>query len=336
MKKVLLAIAAVATITSCSQNEEFENPAQSNEINFTSVVGKATRATVAVTETLQDNGYKLYAYNTGDKNIADAISLGEAFINDEGKYENSTWKLKTGGYYWPLNEKIHFFAYSPTTANIGSDSWKATGKYPSFSYTVQAEATQEDLLAVAVADKCKTGVTSMGSVNLIFKHILTQINFKLVGKDAGFTYSVTGIKLTNVANEGTYTYSSSTGAWSDLKGAAEYSYVFTNPTSVTGTGTVVIAKDGNALILMPNTNVAAVKVLVTYSTTKDSKTYFTGTKEVVLSGSWGIGQSILYTLTLPSGAEEITVSPSVDENGWGTDNEGSTGEWNNTENTPSN
>ena len=26
MKKVLLAIAAVATITSCSQNEEFENP----------------------------------------------------------------------------------------------------------------------------------------------------------------------------------------------------------------------------------------------------------------------------------------------------------------------
>ena len=36
MKKVLLAIAAVATITSCSQNEEFENPAQSNEINFTS------------------------------------------------------------------------------------------------------------------------------------------------------------------------------------------------------------------------------------------------------------------------------------------------------------
>ena len=99
MKKVLLAIAAVATITSCSQNEEFENPAQSNEINFTSVVGKATRATVAVTETLQDNGYKLYAYNTGDKNIADATSLGEAFINDEGKYENSTWKLKTGGYY---------------------------------------------------------------------------------------------------------------------------------------------------------------------------------------------------------------------------------------------
>ena len=44
----------------------------------------------------------------------------------------------------------------------------------------------------------------------------------------------------------------------------------------------------------------------------------------------------LYTLTLPSGAEEITVSPSVDENGWGTDNEGSTSEWNNTENTPSN
>lgn len=33
MKKILLAIAAVATITGCSQSEEFENPGQKAEIN---------------------------------------------------------------------------------------------------------------------------------------------------------------------------------------------------------------------------------------------------------------------------------------------------------------
>ena len=49
MKKVLLAIAAVATITSCSQNEEFENPNQQAKIGFTSVVKKATRATDTTT-----------------------------------------------------------------------------------------------------------------------------------------------------------------------------------------------------------------------------------------------------------------------------------------------
>lgn len=47
MKKVLLAIAAVATITSCSQNEEFENPSQQAEIKIGTTA--VTRATVMET-----------------------------------------------------------------------------------------------------------------------------------------------------------------------------------------------------------------------------------------------------------------------------------------------
>ncbi len=47
MKKVLLAIAAVATITSCSQNEEFENLGQKAEIKMGTTA--VTRATVMTT-----------------------------------------------------------------------------------------------------------------------------------------------------------------------------------------------------------------------------------------------------------------------------------------------
>ena len=50
MKKVLLAIAAVATITSCSQNEEFENPSQQAEIKIGTTA--VTRATVIWQSTL--------------------------------------------------------------------------------------------------------------------------------------------------------------------------------------------------------------------------------------------------------------------------------------------
>ena len=46
MKKVLLAIAAVATITSCSQNEEFENVGQNAEISFGTIVRNSTRANI--------------------------------------------------------------------------------------------------------------------------------------------------------------------------------------------------------------------------------------------------------------------------------------------------
>lgn len=62
MKKILLAIAAVATITGCSQSEEFENPGQKAEINFSTAV---TRATALDTEGLQNAGFQVYAYNTG-------------------------------------------------------------------------------------------------------------------------------------------------------------------------------------------------------------------------------------------------------------------------------
>ena len=38
MKKILLAVTAALAITSCSQNEEFENEGQKTEINFTTIV----------------------------------------------------------------------------------------------------------------------------------------------------------------------------------------------------------------------------------------------------------------------------------------------------------
>ena len=54
MKKVLLAIAAVATITSCSQNEEFENPSQQAEIKIgTTAVTRATVMKLMILEHLE-------------------------------------------------------------------------------------------------------------------------------------------------------------------------------------------------------------------------------------------------------------------------------------------
>lgn len=41
---------------------------------------------------------------------------------------------------------------------------------------------------------------------------------------------------------------------------------------------------------------------------------FEGTKEATLTGTWDIGKKILYTLTLPAGAEELTFTAQAD--GW--------------------
>ena len=52
----------------------------------------------------------------------------------------------------------------------------------------------------------------------------------------------------------------------------------------------------------------------TYSTTNDNGKVFEGTKEATLTGTWDIGKKILYTLTLPAGAEELTFTAQAD--GW--------------------
>ena len=81
MKKVLLAIAAVATITSCSQNEEFENPAQNAEINFSTIVSKSTRAVI-----IENKDFK--KFTVGD------VTFGVGQINSMSRDELQEIKSK--------------------------------------------------------------------------------------------------------------------------------------------------------------------------------------------------------------------------------------------------
>ena len=75
-----------------------------------------------------------------------------------------------------------------------------------------------------------------------------------------------------------------------------------------------IATSSNALMLIPQNDLSSVKITVTYSTTNDNGKVFEGTKEATLTGTWDIGKKILYTLTLPAGAEELTFTAQAD--GW--------------------
>lgn len=82
MKKILLAVTAALAITSCSQNEEFENEGQKTEINFTTIVSKATRASELKTEGLKTNGgFKVFAYNTKNNDMSAETILGEEGVS---------------------------------------------------------------------------------------------------------------------------------------------------------------------------------------------------------------------------------------------------------------
>ena len=316
MKKILLVAVAALAITSCSQNEEFENPNQKAEINFSTIVSKATRASELTTDSLKkSDGFQVYAYNTGqDVMKADLSLAGKEFMNGVLLKWNETdknWGMNPAGpYYWPLDEKIQFFAYSPVS---GVTYTAPTGSgYPSFNYTIGDVASQKDLVVAYANDQTKPN-TPNTPVELTFKHILTQINFKLKGSDADYTYTVTEISLSDIQNKGTFTYDepSKIGAWSSTSGTGTYVYAATY-SDFTNTADLTIATGDNGLMLMPQALLETAKIKITYSTKKDNKKYFDGTKEVSLKDIvWNAGDKILYTLSLPSGAEEVTFKSTV-------------------------
>lgn len=326
MKKILLAVTAALAITSCSQNEEFENPAQKAEIGFKTVVAKSTRASEVDLPALQaaDAGFKIHAYDTSAKKMGEAEDVdltaeGTVFMDgvtakwDATVVPDGAWKLDpTGPYYWPLDEYVQFFAYSPDVTY----KEPAANKYPAFTYTIAEVANQKDIVAAYTKNAKKPAVGT--DVTLKFKHILTQINFKLKGKDTGYTYTVTKIELSGIKNAGTFTYkdyadeNAAIGSWAPDATTASYTYAATYTDFDSTADLDKIATGSNSLMLMPQTLTADAKIVITYSTTYNNKPAFDSTKEVSLKDiTWNAGEKILYTLSLPGGGEAVSIVASV-------------------------
>lgn len=308
MKKILLAVTAALAITSCSQNEEFEAPSQKAEITFNTAV---TRATELNTEGLQKNGFEIYVYNTGAATMSAELALpASTWMSGSATY-SANWSVAGERYYWPLTDKLQFFAYSPKagvayTAPNGIDKG-----YPKFTYIVESTAAaQKDLVIASVQDAAKKTEGATPAVSLTFKHALTQVNIEVTKAD-GYTYDISSVEVTGVKGSGVFTYTGvNTGTWeADTEATVSYTYTLgafdANTTAVVG---------GNALMLIPQPLTDA-KISISYTVEKDGSKIADNKKDIALPAStpWEFGKKILYKLSLPIGAEEIGLTATVDK-----------------------
>ena len=321
MKKILFAALAALAITSCSQNEidgiDNGTPKSKNEIGVNTIVKKSSRA--AVTSNSSFTSFKLHAYIVKSNDIATS-GWGNAYMDGiEYKGGQGSWATTSGTFYWPITE-MQFFGYTNDVTYTAPASCNA---YPTISYTLpDTPADQKDIIVAYSKDVTKP---SDNTLNLTFQHILTRINFAVKLVDSSYTYTVESITVTGAkGGTATYTFGGTEGKggnW-NITGSAPasgYSYTFDN---------TVTAKDGiydytqndNSLMLYPQSLTDA-KIIVKYKTEKDNATFFNDSKEVSLTGEWTNGQSIRYILTLPVGAEEMSVNTTYDENWDATDNE---------------
>ena len=64
-----------------------------------------------------------------------AVLPSSAWIANKATYA-STWSVAGGPYYWPLDENLQFFAYSPSDGVTYTGPDGTIAGYPKFTYKV--------------------------------------------------------------------------------------------------------------------------------------------------------------------------------------------------------
>lgn len=215
MKKNLLGWLAMATMlvgTGCSSDEVMNDYSPENAIQFGTYLGRDAqgRADIFKNDNLQDVGFGVYAYYTGQETWQEYKNSNPGFTPNFMKNTHVTYSSGSWTYsplkYWPnnTNDKVSFFAYAPYSKSSSNITAPTNGVIP---FTVANTVTDQiDLTATTVPQLNKTKDPDGeldGKVEFSFNHVLSRIEFTLQAAadqvDAGGTINTaTTITLTKI------------------------------------------------------------------------------------------------------------------------------------------
>lgn len=275
MKKIFLAVLAVAAIASCAKNEVVKVE-DNNQITFQTVVGPNTKAMIDGTSYATDDpSFGTYAYyNAGASTFP---TDAEDYIPEsEVSYVNPNWTTSTP-YYWPKNGSLTFFSFSPWTINEKVSCSTGNG-----IVITDWDVNDNQTVDVMVADVKKGQIanSSNGGYNgvpTIFRHKLSQIvnitfktdkPYNAADGVAGSPYIagdklffINYVKFNDLEQTGTYTSGNNVdgtnlGSWA-LPTSPSYDHDYAWFTEATecdtefNTGTSVNGMANKYLLLMP-------------------------------------------------------------------------------------
>lgn len=142
MKKYFyFAIAAVAALASCSSDdattEKGVAPMANEGINFSVYTPTVTRSTIEYDETVQNNGFGVFAFSQMQEPIASfskANYLPNFMYNQKVTYNGTDWTYEPIK-YWPNNDGalVSFYAYAPYFQEFNEDKFTFTPESNDYS-----------------------------------------------------------------------------------------------------------------------------------------------------------------------------------------------------------
>ena len=235
MKKTLFLLAAAAISTACSMDETTEVN-QGLPIDFRTAV--ATRTTESNMNTT-DNLKKI--------NVTALDSEGKNYFSNQDfeKKEVETTFTNENNYPWPAGE-LTFYAYAPTPLT-GTESVNITNDSKTVEFTVQNKISKQVDFITATATGSKE--KDVNGMPLEFGHRLSQIEIQAKVSESAtkFSYTVTGVKIANVAGTGTFNFD--TEEWTDQSTNTTYTTTYETDEPLTTTAESIMGNDGNAMLI---------------------------------------------------------------------------------------
>ena len=246
MKKSIFLLAAFALLSaSCTKTELVSSGALSSQkgIGFSAYTAKPTKA--AQTDVKTDN------FNSFE---VTAIGNNAVYFDNVTFRKGSTVWESDPLYFWPAYE-LDFYAYN-TPANGFVDRSIAVGSQTLTFAPSTTLAEQEDLVAAKAIGKTESDNNAKSAIELTFNHYLTQVVVNAKCSNAGYKVEVEGVKLANLAGEGTYTFSTgnmvATTGLVNSATSSDYTSTFTAKT-LTSSPQEVMAETSGKWYLVPQT-----------------------------------------------------------------------------------
>ena len=323
MKKIFLALAAVAALAACTKSEAEYEP--TGEISFVPVTENMTKAMMTGTEFKTSEEFNLWAFYKPVPAGSVGAWMGasydaQPYIQDKTFAYNSVegkWAGKNNPYFWPKNGSLVFVGYYPSTLK-NSVGYSLAEEKMNFIDIAQSRVDDtgysEDVMYFNMTPSCSTG-----SVTAEFKHALSWLTVLLV-KDENTsdqaTITVNKVEFTDVYPAG--------DAEVVKQQTINWTVEGTPATVEILEGTPVVLTKGNTTIqpyqplFIPQTMTGNLVIEYEVKSADDSK--FTEVKTIPLASmkqdgttsplaKWLPAKHYTYTITI--GVEQIFVAPTV-------------------------
>lgn len=251
----------MASLSGCSDTElaSIDTAQEKTPIGFHTVGSQiGSRATIINSADITKTDFKVYAFDKDGNAFMGNNDTELAWNGVEINHTTGKWDYanRANIKYWPGTVKpLDFYAVNPATFDDNMRhfyGWQINNDKQEIQYTCTDEYGQhngyKNIDVMYATAKNQTKDNKAGKVDLVFKHILSQIAFKAKTQDEYTKVEIESIVIHNVTSGGTFvmpTEGSTGTGWTpkeDLKQNFTIGMKSTTATTVDNTGTDVFTK----------------------------------------------------------------------------------------------